>query len=90
MVKARIVGQPSRQNDSVVGTIRYLSDVDAVLGEYPFTIKFSEIIDLTTEQIEEKAIALIQSKLKQDKIEADWLKIQTLLAPLVIEEVEDE
>lgn len=85
MVKAVIVGQPARKGDNVVGTIRFLSEDDKNLGEYPFNEKLGDVAGMTTEDFEVHAVGKMKAKLRAQKLEEDWTRVQEVLGPLVVE-----
>jgi hypothetical protein len=85
MVKARIVGRPGRKGDTVVGTIRFLSENDSNLGEYPFSEKLADVAGMTTEEFEAHAVGKMKAKLRAQKLEEDWTRVQEVLEPLVVE-----
>lgn len=85
MVKVEIIGPPARQGEYVVGTIRFLSEADANLGEYPFRERLEDLATLTTEEFTAHAVKKMKAKLKAERIEANWGKVQEILKPLEVE-----
>ena len=87
MVKVEIVGKPARKGGKVVGTIRFLSEDDKRLGEYPFSEDLSTVAGFeSTADFEAYAIGKVKKRLASERLEQDWAKVEKILGPLVVED----
>jgi hypothetical protein len=85
-MKAQIVGEIAREEGYVVGTVRYTEDDGTLIGEYGFREELSIIAAMeNTAALEAYLVNGKMLELAAAKTEADWAKVQGLVAPMTVE-----